>query len=173
MTGMQALLRQAGEPALLALARSCGWAAAAPCQQAACSIAARQLATSADGSSPASSAGSREEEGQPAAASAGPSDGSNGSGGGGANAGKPGYPHRFNEPYRPDIRRFVHRMEQQQPPPADSVAQGSELSDCAPGSDGLPPPRVDLLQQASSVSIMHQVADMKHTQSCSRETLIV
>ena len=57
---MQAFLRQAAEPALLALTRSCGRAltgAAAPCrQQGACSTAAQRFATSADSASSSAAA---------------------------------------------------------------------------------------------------------------------
>lgn len=158
---MQVLLRQAGEPALLALARSCALAASAfvPCQHAACSVAARQLASSAQDDQPAAAGIRRELDDQQLATPSG-SDGrsesgnasgvSSGGGHGGRRAGQPGYPHRFNQPYNPDIRRFVHRLEKQQlPPVANSVLQGDGTMHQAAESEGLPPPRLDLVQKVS------------------------
>lgn len=158
---MQALLRQAGEPALLALARGCALAARAfaPCQQAACGAAARQLASSAHDGQPAADEAQRDLDNQQVA-TPGASDGrsenghgsgvSGGGGRGGRRAGQPGYPHRFNQPYSADIRRFVHRLEKEQLPPlANSVLQGNAVMDQAPESEGLPPPRLDLVQQVS------------------------
>ena len=158
---MQALLRQAGEPALLALARSCALAARAfaPCQHAACGVASRQLASSAQDGQISASDPQRELDNQQIA-TPGDSDGrsetghgsgvSSGGGHGGRRGGQPGYPHRFNQPYSPDIRRFVHRLERQQlPPVANSVLQGDGTMAQAPESEGLPPPRLDLVQQVS------------------------
>lgn len=150
---MQMLLRQS-EPALLTLARSWGRAsiAAAPSQEAACSSVARRLSTTADDATAAPRDAQPDAQGQPAASpadAAGPGSGdSGGSGGAGSGQeGPPGFPHRFNEPYRPDIRRFVHRVDQQQPPLADSVLQGGEQPSGPADSEGLPPPHLDLVQQ--------------------------
>ena len=161
---MQALLRQAGEPALLAFARSCALAARAftPCQHAACGAAARQLASSAQDGQPAADQVQREQDNQQVATNGG-RDGrgenghgsgiGSGGGHGGRRAGQPGYPHRFNQPYSPDIRRFVHRLEKQHlPPVANSVLQGDGTMAQAPESEGLPPPRLDLVQQVSQTT---------------------
>jgi hypothetical protein len=158
---MQALLRQAGEPALLALARSCALAARAfaPCQHAGCGTAARQLASSAQGGDSAADVSQREQGNQQAASPGNSGDrsedghggGSSSAGGhGGRRAGQPGYPHRFNQPYSADIRRFVHRLEKEQLPPlVNSVLQSGGTMDQAAESEGLPPPRLDLVQQVS------------------------
>jgi hypothetical protein len=171
---MHALLRQAGEPALLALARSCALAARAfaPCQHAACGAAARQLASSAQGGNSADV--SQREQGNQQAASPGNSDdrsedGHGGGGGsagghGGRRAGQPGYPHRFNQPYSADIRRFVHRLEKEQLPPlANSVLQGEGAMGRAAESEGLPPPRLDLVQQVSQIMDPMLHAELEET----------